>query len=215
MITPTQMRAARAMLDVPQGHVAEHLGIAANTLSKIESGQSDVSMSRMSDIQRFYEREGIAFMENDGVKWNNETFKIFKGDEDFRAFYDDLYNTVKDFGGDVCLYNGVSELVINSLGKDFVAKQQKRMSEIEKAFSYRVIVEYGDSTFFGSSYCEYKWMSQEFFNNKAFFVFGNKVAFANFDDGVQIIMIEQSDIAQNHRVLFDLAWNELAQDPSS
>ena len=63
MITPTQMRAARAMLDVSQGHVAEYLGIAANTLSKIESGQSDVSMSRMSEIQRFYEREGIEFVQ--------------------------------------------------------------------------------------------------------------------------------------------------------
>ena len=213
MITPTQMRAARAMLDVSQGHVAEYLGIAANTLSKIESGQSDVSVSRNADIQRFYEREGIAFTENDGVKWDKDQILVLKGAKGFCDFYDQIYDVALKEGGDICLYNAVSDLVNRWLG-DYLQVHIKRMQAIKDKFRFRVILEEGDTAYLGRTYCEYKWYPKDLFNNYHFYVFGSKVGFVTFDDDdVTIVVINNKGSAQTQKHLFDVAWSRIAFEP--
>lgn len=207
MITPTQMRAARAMLDVSQGHVAEHLGIAANTLSKIESGQSDISVSRNTEIERFYEREGIAFTENDGVKWESGGVKTFQGQDGFFGFMDDVYNTVKDTGGEIFV-NNVNEQEFLKWGAEQAAKQIERMEQVQNVHTSILVLE-GDGAKVDASYITYKEVAKEDFGNVPFYIYGNKTAFIVFSDNdVEIFVISQSEVTKFFKNIFLETWNK-------
>lgn len=89
----------------------------------------------------------------------------------------------------------------------------ERMSKIKGKFTYKVIVAEGDNTFFGSDYAEYRWVPKETFNDKTIFVFGPCVAFVNFDDEINVIVIDEKGIADTQRQLMQTSWNK-AWEPS-
>lgn len=70
MITPEQIRAARAMLDWTQGELAERAGISKTGLNNIERGASDPKSSTLGAIQRVLEEAGLEFTNGNepGVK---------------------------------------------------------------------------------------------------------------------------------------------------
>ncbi len=214
MITPTQMRAARAMLDVSQGHVADHLGIAANTLSKIESGQSDISVTRNDEIKKFYEREGIAFAENDGVKWSKEEITIYDGANQFQDFLDDIYGTAKKNGGEFCLFNAKPDNWIQLAGKDKYDLHSKRMAELENNFKVKITIKQGDTNFISNSFAEYRWIPEEMFNDKSFYAYGDKIAFMNFDEeNSRILVLTHPEFSNGFKALFNIAWEKVAEIP--
>jgi DNA-binding XRE family transcriptional regulator len=205
MITPTQMRAARAMLDVSQGHVAEFLGIAANTLSKIESGQSDISMSRNAEIQRFYEREGIAFTEFDGVKWSKNEVIIHKGKSGFQEFMDDVYKTMKSSGGEIFI-NNVDEREFIKWGEDKVTPHIERMSKI-KELSSKIIIEEGSTEIVQTPYVEYRQVPQASFGHVPLYIYGSNTALIVFSaDNVEIFIIKQPEVTGFFKKRFLVEW---------
>ncbi len=218
MITPTQMRAARAMIDVSQGHVADHLGIAANTLSKIESGQSDISMSRNSEIQRFYEREGIAFTENDGVRWAREEIFIYEGPEQFQNFMDDVYEVAQTTGGDFCVFNTKPDNWIALMGQEKYESHSKRMANLGDSIKVKITARKGDSNFISKGFAEYRWVSEEMFNEKSFYIYGDRIAFMNFDtqdiQKSRVLVLKHLEFSNGFRTLFNIAWEQVAERPS-
>jgi len=218
MITPTQMRAARAMLDVSQGYVAEHIGIAANTLSKIESGQSDVSISRNAEIQKFYEREGIAFTENDGVKWNKNEIILTEGAQGFSDFLDDVYQTSVKHGTKekplpVFLSNVVHQNWIQWMGPERWKNHTDRMIRDKDVMDVRIIVKEGATDFPANAYSQYKSFPEEFFIDKSFYSYHNRLVFLNFtDDNVEVMTVKNIDFARGYRDLFIIAWDHFASD---
>ena len=205
IITPTQMRAARAMLDVPQGHVAEHLGIAANTLSKIESGQSDISMSRLNDIQRFYEREGIAFTENDGVAFKSNGVETYEGRDGFTQFLDDVYQTIKN-GGEVCVSNVQEDIFLKWAG-DAAYAHMERVVEV-KDLDFKILVEEGDCNTVASAYATYKTLPAEKFGTLPLYLYGDKTALMVFsEESMSVFVIHQKAVTEYFKLRFATSWN--------
>lgn len=206
MITPTQMRAARAMLDVSQGHVADHLGIAANTLSKIESGQSDVSMSRNAEIQRFYEREGIAFVENEGVTRKTGGVVTYEGRSGFLDFIMDVYETVKD-GGEIFV-NNVDENDFLRWEGDEAEAHMARMASI-KGLSFRILIEEGDTNTVSSTYAKYRALPKESFGGVPLYIYGDKTALIVFEpDNVEVFVIKHDAVTLYFKNRFDKTWSK-------
>lgn len=211
MITPTQMRAARAMLDISQGVVAEHLGIAANTLSKIESGQSDVSMSRNAEIQKFYEREGIAFTENDGVKWQANQIVHYEGRDGIRDFFDDVYEESKK-GCEINLFNGSPDLLLEWLGEDYYKMHAERMKNLDSEIIFKIIVEEEVTNFIASGFAEYRWFPKEMFNERTIYIYGPKVGFFTIsNDNLSIRVFNNAELSETMRILFGIAWEKVAR----
>jgi len=64
MLTPAQIRAARAMLDWTQGELAKRAGISKTGLNNIERGSADPKASTLTAIRRAIEDAGVEF-----TKW--------------------------------------------------------------------------------------------------------------------------------------------------
>jgi len=62
--SPTQIKAARALLAWRQSDLAEHSGISEITIKNVERGATDPRVTTMAAIQSAFENAGIEFLEN-------------------------------------------------------------------------------------------------------------------------------------------------------
>jgi len=62
MITPEQIRGARAMLGMTQAELAKLAGLSTTGLNNIERGSADPKASTLSAIQLALEGRGIVFL---------------------------------------------------------------------------------------------------------------------------------------------------------
>lgn len=66
MITPQQIRGARAMLGLTQASLADAAGISTTALNNIERGSADPKASTLGAIQRALETAGVEFIAENG-----------------------------------------------------------------------------------------------------------------------------------------------------
>ena len=66
MITPQQIRGARAMLGLTQAELAELAGISKTGLNNIESGAADPKISTLKAIEGALEAAGVIFIKENG-----------------------------------------------------------------------------------------------------------------------------------------------------
>ncbi len=208
MISPTQMRAARAILDYSQGQVAEQIGIAANTLSKIESGQTDPSGSRIQEIQSFYELNGIEFTQNDGVQRKKGEIKIFKGRDGFLDFYKYVLRIAEQDGGQFLVSNVNEALFDFWLGEE-LDEYVDRITKVEN-LSFKVLIKEGDYNFAASDYAEYKWIPEKSFTNVPFYIFGDHMAMILFNEhkDVSVYLIGEEELTKAQRNIFYSNWKD-------
>jgi transcriptional regulator with XRE-family HTH domain len=65
MITPAQLRAARALLDWTRENLAEQSGVAAVTAIGFEHGRTDPKISTLYKWRRALESAGVIFIDED------------------------------------------------------------------------------------------------------------------------------------------------------
>jgi predicted transcriptional regulator len=66
MITPQQIRGARAMLGITQADLAERASISKTGLNNIESGAADPKVSTLRAIKEALEAAGVIFISENG-----------------------------------------------------------------------------------------------------------------------------------------------------
>ena len=68
MITPQQIRGARAMIGKTQAEIASAAGISTTARNNIERGAADPKASTLAAIQRALEAEGVVFLADGEAK---------------------------------------------------------------------------------------------------------------------------------------------------
>lgn len=213
MISSTQALLARTLLKLSQKEVAAKIGIAHSTLSNIENGESDPPASRLQQLQTFYEDQGIEFIDSDGIRRRQMNVRHYDGVEGFRAFMDDVYETVKQYGGEMCLFNTQPSLWTKHLGKDWYAMHNKRMTELGDRIKVRIAIREGDQSFILDC-AEYKWLPKDKWKDRMYYTYGPKLAFLHFEDSnIHIIVFNEGELADSFRVLYDIAWEHAAISP--
>lgn len=210
-ISRKQARAARAYLSLEQADVHMGTGISKNQISKFEKGNAGLSPRNLDKLYRFYQSRGIEFTEEDGIRSRpGMEKKEYHGQVEFRAFFDDIYETSKTHR-EINIFNGVPSLLIKWLGFDWYEMHSVRMGKIKK-LNTKVIVEHGEKNLIGRNFAKYKWFPKNKFHKDTIYIYGDKVAFINFGDDVRVLVIHQKDIAESQRILFNIAWGSVAED---
>ncbi len=215
-ITTAQIRGARGILSWSQQDLAQRTGISATSIGSIENNQTTPRASTLEIIRNTLERNGIEFLGLDGVRIRDTYMTTYEGGSGMKAFFDDVYETVKKSGGEIALFNGVPNKLIEWLGNDFYKMHIARMDAMKKTFTFKIIIEEGDTNHIARSFAEYRWFPKDRFNEKTFYCYGDKLAFLNFyKDNVKIIVMQQDEIANSFKQLFDIAWDNVAMIPSN
>lgn len=210
IITPAQCRAARALLNWSQPELAERCDIHVQTISNFEKESGSPSKSTLEKITTVLTLAGIEFDEDDGVKRSNETTKQYQGADGFRLFMDDVYETTKKQGGNLCLMNADPNLWIKWLGKDWYHDVHvPRMEELMPHMTARMIIKNKNYNFIGRRFGEYRWMPDNIWNQNSFYSYGDKIGFMNFDDSdIKIFVLKHRKFAETFSFLFHLVWDQ-------
>jgi predicted transcriptional regulator len=62
MITPRQIKAARALLGWSQQHLADRAIVSVNALARLEAGKVDPRLSTLTALQKAFARGGVEFL---------------------------------------------------------------------------------------------------------------------------------------------------------
>ncbi len=216
MITANQLRAARALLDVSQTAIAQTIGVSANTISNIEKGLNNPSHDTLLRIQNYFEMNGVEFTDGEGIKRHQEKVISYEGTDGFRKFMDDVYEVASTQGGEICLMNAKPDNWIKWLGKEWYDRHTLRMQSIVKKINFKVTIRHGDYNFIGGKHSEYRWISEDLWNEQSFYAYGDRIGFLNFEeDSLQIFVLKQKQFTDSYRKLFNIAWDQVTALPDA
>lgn len=214
MPTPAQIRAARGLLDWSQKDLAERAGVTEATIRNSEKDGATPNAKTLDKIQGAFEME-IEFQEGDGIRRKEEKVQRYEGTPGFRAFMDDVYEVARAEGGEICLLNAKPDNWIKWLGADWYAEHTKRMQTLIGTINFKVTAREGDVNLIGNAFAEYRWVSEDVWNEQSFYAYGDKIGFLNFDEkNVEIFVLKQKQFCDSFRFLFNIAWDQITKTPT-
>lgn len=213
MPTIEQIRAARALLGWNQNDLAEQADLSQTGIARIENGTNQPNSKTLAKIENAFDNADIEFISDSGVKKRTREVRVLKGQEGFRQLMDDVYKTASSIGGDICLFNGTPSVFLTHLGKEWYAMHSKRMQKLETEFTLKIIVKEGEQLLIANDFAEYRWFPENLFNEKVFYAYGDKLALLSLDGEPHISVIEQKEFSESFRILFNIAWDNIAIIP--
>jgi len=210
IITPAQCRAARALLNWSQPELAQRCDIHVQTISNFEKESSTPSKTTLEKIHSIFVKQDIVFSDDDGVRRRQQMITQYQGTDGFRAFMDDIYETAKKSGGDICLLNANPDLWIKWLGEHwYFDTHVPRMEKLLDKITARITIQTKNYNFIGRKFGEYRWLPDNIWNENSFYSYGNKIGFFKFtENNVEIIVLKEEKFAETFRFLFNLVWNQ-------
>ncbi len=210
MISAGQLRAARAHLDMSQDDVAQAAGITKYTLSNIERGATEGSTHSLDVLKSFYERHGLYFTDNDGIKIVHSDVLSYEGREGFTSFMWDVVQTLEKSPGTYCVSNVDENNWIKWLGMDEAVKLRDRILGIPNIHCH-ILVKEGDNTVF-APYAEYRALPADlFYDNTSHYVYADKIALIRFDeDNVTVRVLHNRYFAESFKLMFYRFWDMMA-----
>lgn len=206
-ITPMQIRAARALLGWTQKELADRTGLASATILSIENKITTMSDSSAELIREELSEAGVRFTGDTGVSLNEGFFKIYEGAEDFRRFYDDLFEELQVKGGIIRVSGVEEDMFIKTLGRDFAYKHSERVDALSAVVTRVLVLDKpGDSRF---PHAVYKSVPIEFFYPIPCYIYGDMVAHIVWEPVVKVICIFNKDLARAHSLQFELIWEKI------
>lgn len=203
LINPSQIRAARGLLDWTVATLAEKVGVGTTTISAIETGRSAGSLEVLTKIVYAFQGAGVEFTAEGGIRPIQNKVTEYAGQNGFEKFLDDVYETVK-YGGDILVANVIDDVFVRSAGKKNV-EHIDRMSKI-KNLKCKTLCKKNYSNFVSKNYTEYRWIDTDEFEPVPFYLYGDKLAIIIFQPELKVFIISSSEIAKAYKNQFMTLW---------
>lgn len=210
MPTIEQIRAARALIGWSQSDLAEQANLSQTGIARIENGTNQPNSTTIEKIRTAFDKADIEFIGDTGVKKRTGEIRTLDGVSGFRAFIDDLYETTKETGKMVYLYNARPKNWHDWLGKDWWDLHSARMTKLNDK-AQRIFIAEDDTYLISSAFSEHRYFPKELFNDQSIYAYGDKIAFVTFSDTVRIRILDNKQFCDGFRVLLDIAWNNVAK----
>ncbi|MCC6598688.1 MAG: helix-turn-helix transcriptional regulator [Alphaproteobacteria bacterium] len=218
MPTIEQIRAARALLGWSQSDLAEKAGLSQTGIARIENGTNQPNTKTIQKIQAAFDGADIEFLGESGLRKKTGEIKVLRGVDAMSDFLDDVYNTAVKYGTknepvEIFLSNVVHENWVKAMGEHRWRNHTSRMIRDQAVMDIRILIKEGDNNYPANAYSKYKWIPPQFFNDKSFYSYHDKLAFLNFkENSTEILIMQQIDFAKGYRDLFRIAWETIAKD---
>ncbi len=205
MITGRQIRAARSLLEWSADDLARMTGLTRTTVSNIEAGTVQPQEKSLANILTAFDKHGVEFLDDEGVKISKQQVKVFSGKIGYRQFLDHVYETLSESGGRIRQFN-LSDAKNLSFADDYGQAHLVRMATIQ-GLDARVLTMDGDTTF-PASYCEYRWLDKDDADLASFYVYGDYLAMPMYESPHkrELLVIRSKLLAERYCKQFDKFW---------
>ena len=204
MITPQQIKAARALLDWKQSDLATASGLSLPSVNNIERATGSPRTDTMEALQGAMEDAGIEFMSGQGVRLKEEIFDVFKyeGDDFIEKQNDDLFACMQG-AADEALMCGLDERKFPQYAPDQVVRYDAYQKKTK--FKERILIRNSD-TFFLANPKAYRWISPELIGTIPYLVYKDRFVMIMWEQK-RVIIIRNQGVADTFRKQFDFLWN--------
>lgn len=206
MLTPGQIRCARALLNWTVQDLAQRSDIAAPTITNIETGKTSPNTRTIEKLRATFEDAGLMFTARGGVDMAEQITTI-KGENWYAQLLDNVINTLA--------HERHKQLLIEFSDdrKSPPAIVQMYRDMRAAGIKMRQLVEFGNDYLQGPVE-EYRWIPKENFKNWVVLVYGDKVA-VSIENESGCVIINDKDLAAAERNKFDLMWSFLPKPTAS
>lgn len=213
ILTSSQCRAARALLNWSQSDLAEKADAHIQTISNFEKDVKIPTIKTLSHITTALELGGIEFFDDGGIRPVSNRVLTLQGKEGIKRLVDLIYDTACCLGtkSDLCVTNADVSLYLTWL-EDYAWYHRDRM--IAGKYMVRALIRKGDVKTNMSSYVHYRWLSQKIFSDVSIYLFGEKTAFLEFKkEKLDITIVDNPAVTRTMRKLFELSWETATEIP--
>jgi len=206
IISPEQVRAARAMLDWSQDMLAKESGLSLATIHNLEKGQ--ISSRSSSEVRKIFENKGFEFHGNSGVNRRCEETKTFHGRDSIDRFYEDMLLTLKKKNGRVAAVFKTQELLTCCLGASKEAGLQ-RLEELSKHASIKCLLTEARQSPLFIPWFQFKTFNQHQIIPWSTFIYDNKSVMVVTTNRIDFtfFVIKSIESAQDGLKEFDTHWD--------
>jgi len=206
MISVSQMKAARALLDWTQRDLAKVSGISLAAIAQIERGAGNPRAETLRILQQSFEKYDVAFTDDPGVRICREPFdvKIWQGHEAMLLCWKDIEESLPN-GGEL-----LTSCVDDTLWKSIYPQEMLDMYKARTALGIKclgLLVKPEDNHSDWPS-ANYRIVPPEATSPHApYYVYLDKVAIINMRDPIRIVLIKNPTLAESFRTQFRYHWN--------
>ena len=204
MINAEQLRAARGLLDWKTSDLAKLSGLTINGINKIERGYVQGRRDTMELLQNILEKAGVEFLPGSGVRKKDRIVETYEGERANHQLLDDIYETLRNTGGEVLISHVDEQLAIESLSEEFLNMHLKRLEEAN--IKERMLVRQGDTKVV-TSLVSYRAIPEKYFLPTAMFIYGDKMGLASWSGAKRSMIINDALFAESARKLFNFIWD--------
>ena len=205
MISNSQIRAARALLNWNRQQLAEASGLATQTLFNIENDESiRPQPATLQAIVNAFLSKGVEFTDR-GVRWIDNSIVTLTGPDAYRLMLERVYKVTQKAPTEV-LWFGFEG-----------GTMHPEEVEIEKRIRangtrFRIVSEVGSNKQVVWPREEYRQMPAKYFSDSLQLIYGNEVA-QLIEGGLQILVVTNGSFAQTERNKFNMIWPHMAPLP--
>lgn len=203
MISPEQIRAARALLNWKQSDLARESGLSLPSINNIERAIGSPRVDTLRAIAVTLENAGIEFIGNQGVCRRDEVFEFHKyeGDDFVEKQNDDLFACMKSPDDEV-LQCGLDDRKFIEHAPDQVLRYDAYHKKTN--FSQRILIAKGDM-FFLAPPVHYRWITPELVGTVPYLVYKDRFVMLIWESKRTVIIRNQS-VADAFRRQFNFLW---------
>lgn len=203
MITISQCRAARGLLDWTQQDLADASGLSKTAINNFEKGHSDIKMESLRAVRMAFESADVEFIDEDGIRRNSEKATILKGESAFETLLGDIIDSMKNKSGEVLVLNRHENTAGQTTNKALLdyRDQLKKHNISERVICENAGNNYSDPLSFR------KYLPDNALQAAVTtFIYDNKVAFELWDQSL-ITIIHSREASDSERLRFEKLWS--------
>jgi len=204
MISAAQIRAARAFLDWSTVVLAEKVGLTNNGINKIERGHVNAQRETLETLQTIFEQHGLEFIPGSGIRRKDRTVTLIRGVTANSSLALDIYDTLKNGGGEVCIISDESIASAN-LDQAFMENQFRKREEAH--IKHKLLIPESKESLYKSLHNNYKRLEPAYIPPCPFFIYGPKLALLIPEYTPKVLIIDHPDLSETARKLFNFVWD--------
>lgn len=207
MISPAQIRAARALINWSQADLVRAARMTPAALSRLESGLAKGRANTLQTLEDIFVQAGVEFMPGNGVRLKQRSVTIveYEGLDAVAHMQDDVYTTLLCGQHNEMYLSGVDERKFVSADAPYMRKHAKRLQK--NKIRQKILIAENDRYFImPPEVSTYRWIAPEMLGLIPSIVYGSKVAIIFWGPPLQVVIMESAPLAETYRRNFHALW---------